>query len=69
MDIRFQVKQYVAEVQSSRSRFRVFITGDPKYYLFSQIYNGCDTGLHFPVLKSRLRNDIKKALAHGYGNV
>ena len=66
-DLRYQVKQYVAEVQGEFSSFRVFITGDPKYYLFSQIYNGADTGLQFPVEKKRLRNDIRRALSHGWG--
>ncbi len=66
-DIRYQVKQYIAEIHGKYSGFRVFKTGDEKYYLFSQIKNGCDTGLHFPVEKNRLRNDVKRALLHGWG--
>jgi len=48
----------------------VFTTGDPKYYLFSPVdNNGINTGVSpFPVLKSNLQNDIKKALAKGRGN-
>lgn len=72
MDRRYQVKQYVAVVQNSRgSKFMVFETGDAKYYLFSQLYPGptlIQTGLQFPVLKKDLRDDIRKALAHGWGN-
>lgn len=68
MILRYQVKQYVAEVQGDSSRFRVFTTGDPKYYLFCQIHNGCDSGLPIPVLKSELREDIRKALSQGWGN-
>lgn len=49
-----QVKQFVATVQGRFSRFRVFETGDPKVYLFSQIDpKGCDTGLQVPVRKGR----------------
>lgn len=64
-----QVKQYVAEVQGRFSRFRVFITQSPKHYLFCQIDpNGCDTGLHIPVLKANLQRDVKSALANGWGH-
>lgn len=72
MNRRYQVMQYVAVVQNERGmRFMVFRTGDPKYYLFSQLLPGpglVASGLSWPVLKSRLRNDIKSALAHGWGN-
>ena len=65
----YQVKQYVACVKSRWARFMVFRTGDDKYYLFSQLDpNGCATGLQFPVKKSDLKPDIKRALAHGWGN-
>ena len=69
MDRRFQVKQYVAVVRgASGGRFRVLRTGDDRYYLFDAIdERGCSTGLQFPVLKSRLRTDVKRALAHGWG--
>ena len=65
-DLRCQVKQYVAEVDGEFCSFRVFMTGDPKYYLFCQIHNEADTGLQFPVEKKRLRNDIRSALSHGW---
>jgi hypothetical protein len=65
-----QVKQYVAVVRSkSGVRFRVFQTGDQKFYLFSSIApDGREGELQFPVLKTNLRDDIRRALAHGWGN-
>jgi hypothetical protein len=72
MDRRYQVKQYVAVVQNRRgSRFMVFKTGDDRYYLFSQLYPGptlIQTGVQFPVEKKNLRDDIRRALANGWGN-
>lgn len=63
-----QVKQYVAEVEGRWSSFRVFRTGSDKHYLFCQIdRDGCDTGLHVPVLKSELQPAIRRALAKGVG--
>ena len=68
-DVRYQVKQYVAVVKGAFARFRVFETGDSKFYLFSMIDdNDCDTGLQWPVRKKDLRDDVRRALAHGYGN-
>jgi hypothetical protein len=72
LDRRYQVKQYVAVVQNRRgSRFMVFETGDSRWYLFSQLYPGpglIATGLQFPVEKKELRDDLRRALAHGWGN-
>lgn len=72
MDRRYGVMQFVAVVQNSDGmRFMVFRSGDPKYYLFSQLLPGpglVASGLQWPVLKSRLREDIKRALANGWGN-
>ena len=69
MDRTMQVKQYVAQIETSTSCFRVFTTGDPKYYLFAQVNpkTGCDTGLQFPVEKARLKKEIRSALSHGVG--
>lgn len=69
MDLCYQVKQYVAEIESVTSRFRVFETGDRKFYLFAQVNpkTGCDTGLQFPVEKRRLQPDVARALRHGWG--
>lgn len=65
----YMVKQYVAVVQGDWAKFRVFETGSPRHYLFSQLDpSGCQTGVQFPVLKARLRDDIRRALAHGWGN-
>ena len=64
----FQVKQYIAEVYSKRNGFKVFRTGDPKFYLFCQMdKTGCDAGLHIPVLKRRLQRNIARGLANGWG--
>jgi hypothetical protein len=62
----------LAVVKNSRgSRFMVFKTGDDRWYLFSQLYPGptlIQTGLQFPVEKKELRDDIRRALANGWGN-
>ena len=66
---RYGVKQFVARVRSRFCRFNVFETGDSRYYLFDPIDgNGCSYCMAFPVLKKELQPDIKRALAHGYGN-
>jgi hypothetical protein len=63
-----QTKQYVAVVRSRWGRFRVFTTGDERYYLFDSLdAHGCSTGLQFPVKKSDLRPDVRRALRHGCG--
>lgn len=69
MDIRYQVKQFVAKVETTRSAFFVFMTGDPKYYWFQQLnpQTGCVTNLGFPVKKSDLRKDVASGLKHGWG--
>ena len=68
--LNMQVKQYVAVVKGKLGvKFMVFKTGDEKFYLFSQLDPyGCQTGLQFPVAKKDLVPDIRRALAHGYGN-
>jgi hypothetical protein len=60
-----QAKQYVAVVQGALSRFRVLTTGDARYYLFCPLDMPMDP---FPVLKADLRPEIRRALAHGWGN-
>lgn len=67
----YHVKQYVAEIRTKHSNFRVFRTGDARFYLFAQVdpKTGSDTGLLFPVAKNRLRKDIANALSHGWGYV
>ena len=66
-DRRYQVKQYVGEVEGSRATFRVFKTGDDRWYLFCTIdRDGCDVGVQFPVRKTDLHPEVKRALAHGY---
>jgi hypothetical protein len=64
------VKQYVAVVRSRwGQRFRVFKTGDDRWYLFDPLdKDDCSTCSQFPVLKSSLRSDIRRALSHGVGN-
>ncbi len=71
MDVRYQVKQYVAVVKNRwGNRFMVFRTGDDKFYLFQPVdADLCATSLPgFPVEKKRLVPDMKRALAHGWGN-
>jgi hypothetical protein len=70
MDRAYMVKQYVAVVKSRMGqRFRVFETGDPKYYLFDPLdANDCSGCIQFPVLKANLRADIRRMLRHGAGN-
>lgn len=64
-----QIKQYVAVVRGRWCRFMVFRTGDDRFYLFSALdRHGCQTGLQFPVRRSELRPDLRRALAHGVGN-
>ena len=64
-----QVKQFVAVVQGKWGKFMVFKTGNPQFYLFSALDKfGCQTGLQFPVLKTNLKNPLRKALKHGWGN-
>lgn len=67
---RYGVKQYVAVVQGPWCRFQVFQTGDDKYYLFDPLHPDYGTSMcmAFPVLKKELRDDLRRALAHGCGN-
>ena len=68
-DLRYQVKQYVAEIQGERARFRVFESGDPKYYLFDMITeDGISTCFQVPVPKNQLKPHIRSALRNGWGN-
>lgn len=65
-DSRLQVKQYVGKVEGDFCSFRVFETGDAQHYLFSQIDpNDCDTGLQFPIKKTDLMPECRRALRHG----
>ena len=66
-----QVKQYVAVVANTRGqRFCVFKTGDEKYYLFDPLIGdtSMSAGNPFPVAKKSLRDDLRRALLHGWGN-
>lgn len=63
------VAQFVAIVKGTHSRFMVFRTGDSRFYLFAQLDpHGHATGLQFPVRKSELRDEVRRALANGWGN-
>ena len=68
----YQVKQYVAVIRSPTTggRFRVFRTGDERFYLFDMLIGetGISSTIQFPVRKADLRPDIRRALAHGWGN-
>lgn len=67
---RCQVKQYVARVRGEFSVFDVYTTGDAQYYWFAQLdrTETYQTGLAWPVAKARLRDDIRSALANGWGH-
>jgi hypothetical protein len=66
MDRRYMVKQWVAEIDGPYCRFRVFKTGDEKWYLFCVLDTyGCQTDIQFPVLRADLARDVRSALAHG----
>ena len=61
-----QVKQYVAEVSGAfGSRWRVFSTGSSRHYLLVCVQN---SDIAAPVLKTDLRPDVRRALAHGWGH-
>jgi hypothetical protein len=60
------VKQFVAELNGQHGRFRVFTTGSSRHYLFELI--GSNPPLQFPVLKSDLKPEVRRALAHGWGH-
>lgn len=65
----FGVKRYVAEVKGAWGLFQVFTTGDDRFYLFSAVDElRCATGLQFPVRKTALRDDVRRALHHGWGH-
>lgn len=71
MDPRYQVKQFVSRLRSpsTGARFNVFKTGDEKYYLFDPIdKDGCSYCNSFPVKKSDLLPEYRRALTHGWGN-
>lgn len=72
MHLEMQVKQFVATVVNGQGlRFHVYTTGDPRFYLFCPLMPGetdIEGGLQIPAKKADLRDDIRKMLAHGYGN-
>jgi hypothetical protein len=62
----YQVKQFVAEVNGAfGSRWRVFTTGSGRHYLLVCVQN---SDLQVPVLKSDLKPEVRRALAHGWGH-
>lgn len=61
-----QAKQFVAEVNGAfGSRWRVFTTGSRRHYLFVLVQN---SDIQTPVLKTDLKDDVRRALAHGWGH-
>jgi hypothetical protein len=63
------VQQYVGEVRTPTGCFRVFRTGDEHFYLFDPFdpRTGASGCIGFPVEKARLRDDLRRALSHGWG--
>lgn len=61
-------KQFVAEVNGPLCRLRVFTTGSDRHYLFAPVGPMALVVLPFPVLKRDLRDDVRSALAHGWGH-
>lgn len=65
-DPRMMIKQFVGELKGRFCRFRVFETGNPKYYLFCALDpHGCDHGLHIPIKKTDLKYEVRRALKGG----
>lgn len=65
----YGVKQWVCELprKASGSRFRVFTTGDPKYYLFALLDpNGMDWGIHLPVRKTNLKPHVARYISRQF---
>jgi len=68
-DVRLMAKQYVAELKGRWCWFRVLESGDPKFYLFCALDTwGCDNGVHFPVRKTDLKPEVRRALRAGWGH-
>jgi hypothetical protein len=68
----FQTKQYVARLRSPVTgvQFNVFMSGDPKFYLFDPLDEfGCSKCLQFPVRKRDLLPQYRSALRHGWGTL
>jgi len=64
---RFGVKQWVCEIQGDWAKFRVFTTGDAKYYLFAILdTKGIDIGLHIPVRKTDLSPWARKYISQQF---
>lgn len=61
-----QVKQFVAELDGAHGfRWQVYVTGSDRHYLFVCKQNPL---ISVPVLKSSLRDEVRSALAHGWGH-
>jgi hypothetical protein len=62
-----QVKQYVARVKANFGlHWYVYRTGSDRHYLFACVEY---PHIQFPVLKSSLQDDVRSALANGWGHV
>jgi hypothetical protein len=58
--------KFVGEVNGAHGfRWRVFTTGSDRHYLFSCVQN---PAISMPVLKADLKDDVRRALAHGWGH-
>ena len=67
MQQEMMVKRYICEIPGPHCRFRVYETGNPKFYLFCVIdVYGCDHGLHYPIQKSNLAGWATKWIRANY---
>jgi hypothetical protein len=61
-----QVKQYVARLKGAFGlHWYVYRTGSDRHYLFVCAEN---SNIQMPVLKSSLKDDVRSALASGWGH-
>jgi hypothetical protein len=58
-------KQFVGVVKGRCVTFNVYETGDPQYYLFKPVHNGCEGTIDIPTKKSDLKDEVRRALRNG----
>ena len=67
MDRTLMVKQFCGEIHTPTAHFRVFQSGDDKFFVFDPIDQyGCSYCNAFAVRKSDLKPEIRAGLNKGY---